>query len=67
MRFSCEPNMTSWCYNRQGALYTVFDDELVNVDCGFLLELHIHSLQDNELFLQTKNNVIVLSPLEGAV
>ena len=73
MRYSGKPKMMSSIYLRKGALYTVLDDEIRKNEDGFLLAFYsnftsiIHRFRDNDVFLQTGNDVMVIFLLWGAV
>ena len=73
MRFSCKPKMTSSIYLRHGALCTVLNNGIWKGNNGFPLVFYSNSTSilsrflDNDVFLPTGNNVIVISPLGGAV
>ena len=73
MRFSWKPKMTSSIYLRQGALCSVFNREIWGGIGGFLLVFNsnftsiMHCFRDNDVFLQTVNDVMVIPPLGGTV
>ena len=72
MTFSCKPKMTSSMYLRWGALCTILNDGIRKGENGFLLVFDsnltsiMHCFRDNDVFLQTGNDVMVIPPLGGA-
>jgi len=67
----CKPDMTSSLFLRQGALSANFHDGFWKSDNNFLIVLHskflfeMRGLRDNEVLLQARYDVIVISPLGG--
>jgi len=68
-RFHCKPDMTSSWILRYGALQAIFHDGFWKRDYDFLIVFHgnalsgMHSFQDNEVLMQARYDVIVISPL----
>ena len=68
--FSCISEMTSWCLIRCPQFVITYFER---VDYGFLVVFHenctsiIHGFRDNDAFLKTGNDVMVISLLRGAV
>ena len=73
LRFSCKPKMTSSVCLRQGALCTVLNDRIWKGDYGFLLVFNsnfisiMRRFRDNDVFLKTGKNVMVISSLGGTL
>jgi len=71
-RFNCKPGMTSSWFLRLGALQMIIQDEFWKNEHDFLIVLQsnflfvMHGFRDNEVLLQSRYDVIVISSLGGA-
>ena len=68
LRLSCKPKMKSSIYLRLVAQCTILNDGILEGDNGFLIVFNsnfisvMHRFRDNEVFLQTENDVINYPP-----
>ena len=73
MRFFCKSKMTSSKHLRLGAPCSVLNDEIWKGSYEFQLVFYsnftsiLHRFRDNDVFLQTGDDVMVIPPLGGAV